>query len=640
MLALLRSYLSTKNQIVCILFFSYIYDLVRTGFIQTRKRQLEILRTISSNRRADCQPNRVTTNTMSTRDLHARFGQRRPTFLRGTDFASRRRNYDNGEWLSQGHFRPGPLEDLLESTTHKDDWQTSSSARKSPPLSFNCELSTANQPKATTTKSDETLEAEDRLQAERECPLGRMPRLVRYYQHLSHFLVIVSFIKYSCLVVFDAELFGTKQSFSCVLPGRTAILPQVSPGFSFVVLLYHVLYRFYLCVIRKSFQLESFIFLLYDKQTIESVESIQTGKLTRSDNSHEANKIYAMNRLFLVKVQLRNQVIYRVKTNRNMKHWLKLKRFFNYFIICCLGNIAVWSVPLGVAVVMTVLSVENFGIIYGVCEAVIHTHRNNWSLWDGKQLVWFICDMIDSGWLLFDTSNALVWPFSAMVFCAQDLNYTIDELNESLATITSRLKQALEMVASRIWRQQVKYNQSRRLAKLLKAIEIDTLILQSEISRMLQQVNQVDEFVSKLSAFCIFVWIFTNLFIQISSLQQNKLIMVDVVLQFMQATALVGLSLTFGFIAQVNTKTRRLYAGICNLVALDPNHKTTKSSWLCVLESFNKDQPSYSLRIGPFTELNLINYLKGCSWLITGALVTINLFKYKYGIEDLIYKIG
>lgn len=649
MLETLRKYLNTKNQIMCILFFTYIYDLVRNGFIESRRRQLEIIRSMASRR----DIGRLTGPTAAAL---------RPSFLRNTYFASHPRVFGRGgEELALGELRYRPrapvqqrlkphLDLLIDTFDEYDSWSPkllhsnrrtlpqSSTTLRGWPISKQLGEPTIFE-SSTVSSSNEWLWTNqfDEIQLEDDCPLEEMPKAVRYYQYLSHFLVITSFIKYSCLVIFDNELFGSKQSFSCYIPGRTAILPTFSPGFSFVVLLYHVMYRFYLCIIRKSFQLDSFIFLLYDRRTIESIQTHQCKKLSRNSESLEAYMIYAMNRLFFVKVNLRNEpakVIYRVKTNRNLEHWLKLKRFFNRFILICLANIAAWSIPLSVAIVMTVLSEENFGIIYGACDAMVDAHRNNWSLWDLRQLIWFLCDMLDSGWLLFDTSNALVWPFASMVFCAQDLNYTIDELNETLAKVTSRLKHALEIIAASYWSQQVEFSRSRQIAKLLRTIEIDIQILQCEITRMLQQVNQVDEFVSKLSAFCIFIWIFTNLFVQIESLTQNKLVVLDVVVQFMQITALIALTLSFAYIAQVNTKTRRLYTGICNLVALDPNHKTTKSSWLWVLEYFNKVKPSYSFRLGPFSELTLLNYLKACSWLITGAVVTINLYKHKYNIQD------
>lgn len=638
MLATLEKYFNTKSQIMCMLFFTFIYDLVRRGFIESRKRQLEIFRSMASR----CDSDQLTRTASS-----------RPTFLHDTHFAGQPRMFGSGgEESVSGGFRHRPpalvqrlksLEDILVDEREWSPKVTQSTKRKqSHQLPGNAAKEQIGEPTiyestATTSDHEQWLKQQiDDSHFENDCPLKEMPKVLRHYEYLSHFLIIALFIKYSCLVIFDNELFGSKRSFSCYIPGRTAILPSFSPGFSFLVLFYHVMYRIYMCLIRKSFQLDSVMFLLYDKQLIESIQTHQCELLSRNSNSLEAYRIYGMNRLFLIKVQLRDepkQVIYRVKTNRQLEHWLKLKKFFNRFILICLINIAAWSIPLAVAI-RTALSAENFSIIYGVCDEVIDRHINNWQVWDLRQLIWFTCDMIDSCWLLFDTSNALVWPFASMVVCAQDLNYTIDELNEILDKVTMRMEEALKVIDASGCSKQIRSNRSRQAEKLLEPIEIDVQILQSEITRMLQQINQVDEFISKLSAYCIFIWIVTNLYIAIVSLNRNKLVALDVVVQFIQITALIALTLSFAYISKVNTKTRRLYTGVCNLVALDPNHKTTKSSWLWVLEYFNKVKPKYSFHLGPFTELTLVNYLKACSWLISGAVVMLNLYRHKYNIQD------
>jgi hypothetical protein len=702
MLTAIRKFLSTKNQVTCILFFTYIYDLVRAGFLESRKRQLEIVRRVTG------AGNRGQLAGLEPATRHSGLGQgQRSTYLRAaaTEFVRRQttalgdaQSFSTSSFSSPStslppsttslnilRYRPLFAQRLKSTVTHADGGDAAATAiggggqlAKStagntldswPPV-VGCtrpRLAWSRQPASPGEVSSCQLIPEDRLppsawsstvmgevrtsvddnelltgqadntQAEDYCPLGEMPKALRRYQYVSHFLVVVEFIKYSFLYSFDNEFFGTKRSYSCYIPGRVAILPNFSPTFGWLVLFYHVIYRFYLCIIRKSFYLDCFIFLLYDKQAIESIQTNLYEKLMKNSNSPEAFKIYAMNRLFFIKVVLRDEsekVIYRVKTNRSLEHWLKLKQFFNRFMLFCLANIALWGIPLTIAILLTVLSDKNFRIIYGPCDQMIDAQKNNWSLLNIHQLIWFVCDMIDTGWLLFDTTNALVWPFSSMILCAQDISYTIDELNDTLHDVTRRLKYALENIAVRYWPQQVKYDNGKQISNLLKSIEVDIQVLQSEITRMILQIKQVDEFMSKISAFCIFVWILSNLWVHFIALNRNKLVMIDAVIQFMQFTAFFALTLSFAYIAQVNTKTRRMYIRICNLVALDPNHKTTKLSWLWVLEYFNKDKPSYSFRMGPFAELTLANYLKACSWLITGAMVTINLFKYKYNTQD------
>lgn len=678
MLPRMAQYLTTRNQIICILFFTYIYDLVRAGFIESRRRQLEILKSVMD-RTGDKSRQMPISN--PARNFYSgnagwiggpRFsGHHRVTYLRDSNLSNpsdmqvsyrpafiQRLRLASVNETTQGlseELGLYPIQRLPQQAAHRG---RAFAVSLSPPIlhqsaSTHMNLKRPSEPtiyeQTTPTKTatcdddPQVREPEtndnannfDDLKADDECPLGEMPKLIRHYQYFSTLLVIYSFIKYSFLVIFDNELFGSKKTFACYVPGRVAILPEFSPGFSWVVLFYHIIYRFYLLLIRKEFHLECFIFLLYDKQAVEAIQTEKCAKLQCNDPV-EASRIYAMNRLFFIKVYLREepeQVIYRIKSNRSVEHWIKLKQFFNRFVLIALGNIALWSIPLGVAIVVTVLSSENFSTLYDACDEMITLHKTDWSLHDPRQLLWFLCDMVDSSWLLLDTTMALVMPFTSMVFCSQDLNITIDKLREVINDITNRLKCALEVANYRNWPQQIELNRNRRVAKMLKAIEVEILVLQSEVTRMLQQINQVDEFMSKLSAFCIMVWILTNIYVQIVSLNRNQLVFVDVVVQFMQGTALLALTFTFAYIARVNTKTRRLYMEICNLVALDPNHKT-KSSWLWVLEYFNKVKPNYSFRLGPFTELTLANYLKACSWLITGALVTINLFKYKYNIHD------
>ena len=636
--SLYSRYFTTRLQVGLILFFTYIYDSVRAGYLESRRKQFEKLSPTYSylqharvlpmtfDRRGHQIPSKR--SSIAT-DVHIhcttnnqRQSQRKTSLLQ----AINQLTSDSGQRV---------VRLFMQSTENQSD-------------------STADQVNRRHTGAGEKLygydDDYDDFKSNQQgpiddCPLKEMPKFARIYQYFSHVAVTVTFLKYLYLTTVQGEFFGTNKIYTCYIPGRTVVLTAWSPHFTLMVINLHVIYRIYLCLIRKSFHIESIIFVLCNEKQVVSLESTynaikqrQDLKQSKSGDLYELYKLFLSNRMFFTKSRSANHgYTYKLKINRTLEHWLKLKGFINKFTQVTLANFVVWSGPLGILILSAILSVHNTREIYSHCDelnAESDPMKRTFFSWRG--IIWFIGDMMDSGWLLFDTTNALAWPFTSVVVCAQDTTYGLQELIKSAASISLRLEQWLILsigdtqtrnLNSRRGSTAPLYEQARKSA--LSSIHDDILMLQSDINGVLHDMGNVDQFVSKMAAFIIFSWLYANTYYQLISLFHNELAYLDFAIQFMQFVGLCCITGTFVFLSKTHKVSRQLYDRICHLVAIDPDYKT-KSSWLSVLEYYNKDKSRFSFHIGAWAQLTFCNYLKGMAWLITSALVIINLFKYKY----------
>lgn len=669
-----------KNEIICLVFFAYIYDLIRAGYFESKRRHLRVLQesnSVSAYFKDNCAPLPAAAAAAANSADMVWPGRGKAPLSNLWASRPERRRQTASKLLQVINRTVGKsvarIAHLLPLTKQPESGSGSKLIRRGNELNKS-ESTTSRSPVALLRKlkRSPSVEVEDELEGEAanevedddeygeedDCPLEEMPAFIRAYQYISHTLVLISFLKYLYLNLVKCEMFGLRRALSCYIPGRVLVLPEFDPSFPLIVLFYHLIYRIYLCLYRKSFELDCFLFVLYDEQHMQWVESQYDDIVRRQQGCSngpqaagdpvELRKFYAHNRMFFIRSRLADQkFIYKPRSNRTMKHWIKLKEFYHRFTLACAWNFVIWSFPLLVLTVAAVISENNFNILYGHCNKLSDEHNPTkwtWSHW--RRYIWLLGDMLDNGWLLFDTANALVWPFSSMVFCAQDMTYSVDNLIVSTNSLINRLKTWLYQNHLNVARQNIRTavgsKQQAGLAtadladdeQLFDSIRDEILVAQSEINDVLQQMNLVDQFVSREACFCIFCWIVTNLYYQLVSLTAKRLFILSGAVQFMQATAFVAISFSFAYMSITHSKTRRLYRQICNIAALDPNH-STKASWLWVLEYYQRGKSRYSFHLGPFVELSLANYLKSVSWLITGGLVTISLFKHKYQMREI-----
>ena len=479
-----------------------------------------------------------------------------------------------------------------------------------------------------------------------DCPLNELNKLGTAYRYFSHAAVVVTFLKYVYLNIVEAELFGTNKLNACYVPGRGYLATSFSPSFALLIIFCHVIYRFYLYFIRKSFHIESLIFVLYDEERVKSLESVYNtikrrqgyNHSKRGDDAIKLHKLFLSNRMFFTKTRLTNQrYAYKLRINRTHKHWLKLNGFVEQTFVMTAVNFIMLIAPLAVLVVLTMLAPKSKETLYAQCSQLSDdSNPIKWSLFSWRGMIWFIADLIDSGWLVIDTIHALAWPLASVVISAQDITYSLQELTESIVATRLRLKQwlllskpsELETSIPKSCRSLTSDSNglARQLALDLNSIHDDILMLQCDINDVLLDMGNVDALVSKMSAFIIFCWLIANTYINRMFLTQNRLVELDSAVQFVQIGGLFGVTCTFAYLSKTHKISRLLYDRICHLIAIDPDHRI-KSSWLPVLEFYNKDKPMFSFHLGPWTELTLSNYLKSMTWFLTGALIVIDLFK-------------
>jgi len=382
-----------------------------------------------------------------------------------------------------------------------------------------------------------------------------------------------------------------------------------------------------LCIHRKSFSLDCFIFVLLDRETVAE----------RQKRLQELDGYFPL--LYLEEGLFYNQITrpdgkrsLHLKCNRTIAHWTKMRYFLKILALLLFSGFLLWSVPLGAIVISNAVSNEYFGINYDYCLELPQVRsyyldaKSSPQAWPTlSRATTFVLDIIDSSWLLFDTSNAMVWPFASLIIIAQDANFSLESLIKSVDDITLR-NQQLQLFIHRSNREARESEKEMDLyRKLIDQVEEDALVIRGEIVDFFKQLNLADQFVSKLSAFCIYVWVLSNVYYEFVSLYQHGALAPNSLVQYMQMGGFFGISITFAFIARAHTKSLKLHRRICNLVALDPDHRGNKSSWLWVLEYYEHEKSYYTFHMGSSTNLSFLGYLRSMSWFVTVACVVLNL---------------
>lgn len=616
----------TKYSLLWLMFFAYIHHLIKMGYIEARRKRLRELTT-------DEDPFMDIRANLNRAEKFGRLGQ-----------AARVRD------SSLEHFQ----------TTATNSRQNRQLSRRKP-LQYKFQRVTIESSPIRYTTNSRGIAHRDKWRYEDlhpldYCPLEELPIFFRIYTYITHCMLVYMFLKYVFVNLAYLELFEMiKKSYSCFWPGRTCILPELLPSFSMVVLCHHVVYRYYLCIHRKSFAIDCFIFVFFDRETVLEKET----KIREIDNNTDLSLLYLNDGFFYHQIiRSTGERTLHIKCNRTLEHWTKMKGFLNNLILLLIFNFAAWGVPLGTWVLMNALSDEYFQLNYHHCVEFatrLQTYFVGPSVQEDKindignlsssnifRLSTFFFDLGDSAWMLLDTSNALVWPFASLIVIAQDATFSVETLIDSTRRLAEKFQQLPEDIYSAKEHSAISIGQPHRITsttleqfrtkQLLKLIEEDSLILRNEIVDIFKQLNQADEFVSKLTAFCIYVWVVTNVYYEAVSIYKQGVLAPNSVVQYMQITAFIALTITFGFLSRTHSKTLKLYRSICNIVALDPNYKTSKADWMRVLEYFHKQHSRYTFHLGPSAELSLSSYLKSMSWCITVACVVLNLMHQTLGL--------
>lgn len=158
------------------------------------------------------------------------------------------------------------------------------------------------------------------------------------------------------------------------------------------------------------------------------------------------------------------------------------------------------------------------------------------------------------------------------------------------------------------------------------ALEMEILILQSDIMIVFENVRKVDRYVNAFAAYAIIFWVSINVTYEVLYVSRRQVYKVNFSAALIQVAALLLLTFTFAHLGRTHNKTVKLYHSCCNLMANDPFTRTTKQSWLWLLEYYSPHKSLYSLHMG-WTVLTFTNYIKFMLYSITFSIVLITLLK-------------
>ena len=280
----------------------------------------------------------------------------------------------------------------------------------------------------------------------------RVPKFFRYYWYVSQITLLYISTKYIFLglcALDSFEYFPKKHE--CLWPGRTCILPEISPSFTMVILSYHIVYRLYMHFYRKFFLIECFNFILQDEQTVAEKEA-RLGRSPTRVSREEAQQMYFADGMYYHFItQMDGRKVLHLRCNRTTEHWRNMRKFYDLVTTVMILNFLIWSVPLASLIIYTALSDEFFELAYGHCkEYALRLDQllgrepmaeDVNKLTGTYRWISFSLDMFDNSWILFDTANALVWPFASMIILAQDVTYSVQTLNIATLALIERLRQ-------------------------------------------------------------------------------------------------------------------------------------------------------------------------------------------------------
>lgn len=565
-------FFNTKHQIMCMLFFTYIYDLVRRGYDAQRRRHFERLA---------------------------------PTVTIGKNLPSHSCQSIRFKRIQQRSY------ERLFSNNSGDSW-----------FKF-VERKAALTSPVTHPESDYSINnaQTNHVEDSEVCPLVEMPYLLKLYEMFSHFIMVMSFIKYFAICVLQFEFVGISSHYACYIPGRLSFLFDLVhelPIVSLMVISCHIIYRYYLYMRCNNFKISCFLFISCDESTVIRKER----DLKNHETSNDWTKL-VNDTIFYQRVKLINgKVIYTLKANRSLKHWLRLKKFINGLAIFGAGNLVLWSVPLGTIIFHNLLSSDYFDANYAACRSFADRPIGEdfrWSFSDSYRFWMFMLDGADNLFLLFDSSQALVWPFATSVICTQDITFCVDYLSESVIKLSQKLRE--------LSREESEGSSDRY--ELKKLVEREIAILQAQIVDIFTQIGEVDQFISPFTAYCVGTWVYVHIVYQSIAIFKKRILVPNTIIQYMQIIGLAGLTYTFTYLGRSHTKLVALYHKISTLVALDSNYKTTKLSWIALLEYFHQGKSRFTFHLGPSVELSITNYIKFMVWFVSCGLVMVNLLRHR-----------
>lgn len=600
--------LTTRQQVISLLYGSYIYNAVRDGFLSARKR--ESVRYSPTNLKLDIiSVSHIPPTTNLTTNYHLSLVH-----------ASRSKKYSRGFY----------------SDTRLTNKPPGCSPKQGPRR-----YSLNRLPKMDFSNIDDDIDEEGLCKADvnAECPMPEMNGLAQLYQKLSTVFVVYASFKYLFISMVQYKWVDLSPVYLCYLPGRLTYvrgLVYETPLLMFLVAILHLMHR---CTWnlgeKRSLDLSCFVFLCFEERVVEEKQN-QVNKLNDPNlTASKAFQIYMRDRTFYQQYEtVDNKIRYKMRPNRTVEHWRKLSHLASYTPFVYYTNLLVTMMPIMIMTFVNYASVEMFDQSYSACRSFANRPIDGdfkWSFFDPYRQLAFMFDLLEFIFFFPDVSFALVLPFCASLLLTQDLCLYFDALNEKtlrLIRILAHIRNLSCEIEQSDAADKCLNSLFKEIPQLRECIEEEAKTLYGDSMDAFDQVGKADKFMRVFAPFCIFTWFVLNMSTQIFALFRQKALLINTFVQFLQAVGIAILTISFIGLSRPYNKSLRLYKLICSVMALDPNSETTKTEWPRLLEFYHKRKCRHTLHIlGTSYSLSIINYLRSMSWTVTFTIILLNLIR-------------
>lgn len=467
-----------------------------------------------------------------------------------------------------------------------------------------------------------------------DCPLPQMPKLVRLYQVFSTIFVTYSTIKYALLSIVHYQWLRIDPIYACYLPGRIGIfvgLVHDVPWFGLLVFGCHVVWRYIWSYRCETLQLDCLLFLLYDKHTIID-KQLRLPELNDPYLPPEAaNRIYVNNRIFYSRRIVDGQASYQMRQHRTLMQYERLEKL-DVLSQLMIASVCVLCVTAYTLATYAQFDNDLFDANYQPCRSFSDSYKGSgtfaWSFNDRFRLIYHVFDMLDNLVFIIDAFLALIYPFCAALIICNDITLRFDILCKRMANLSARFS-----LANYLFQTTGAPDVPHVAPDLLKqdaALAEDTHETYNEVIDTFEQIEQVDEFIRRLTSFTICVWFSLTMSIQLASLgglHSAKLIIIMVYIAA-ELYLHVLLSCLLMLITRPHHRSRTLYGHLCTAMALCPVRGDAVVSWPWLLEYYHERSSRHSLHlVGRYHTLCSLNVLRCMSWFISGTLFMLHLIK-------------
>lgn len=479
-------------------------------------------------------------------------------------------------------------------------------------------------------RSDQSIEDEKYIY----CPLDEMPKYLRIYQCISTTYMVYAFMKYGivCFILYT-KFFKKDRSYACYFPGRLDFISTFQyelPSFIFIMVSYHVVFRILWYIVTPRMNLDCFIFIVWPAADVRK-KAQQLYKLNdEEDNSY---LFYIENILFYQRIDLGNgKLRYTLRESRSIEHLMKLRHFVRMIMIFWVSAFLILGIPSTMVVISNMFSMQYFSDMYHMCKRFTNRDPNDpnfrWQTTDPYRLIALAFDGLDNLMMAIDTCNAMVWPFTSSIICTTDICFRLQTLNVRLSDIKTRMVLMQTFFKSKRPRQaRCRSHRQRERESYEKSMETELRCVQKEITEIYEQINQVDIFTRQFSAFCIYVWVTMNFSYQSFSFYNRRFMYINSVVLFFQILGFVLLTFTFILLTRAYSLNLTLHRHLCSIIALDQN-TSTKLNWIWYLQYYDPFEPRFTLHIGHDSYcLSMATYLRSMLWFFSLGLLTINLLR-------------